>query len=225
MSRIFSKILKATKGTGGETSELSMDGEAIRLHKQEIDDARQSLAAAKKDMADSMAKEIQCEREIQQLQQEMDRYEVKAMKALEDGNETMVEDLAEKIAEVENQLATEKAVGAEYRAHANRLKDLMKKAERAILENERELTMIKTTDSVRKANHSIAQSGAPTLKAKNSLQRIKQRQESVERRWAAEQELEKGLSGNTLKQKTQGSIDTETAKTAVLERLRKRAGK
>lgn len=230
MSGIFSKIVTALRGGAREVGESIVDANAIRIYTQEIEDAKNNLAKAKRDLTEVMAKEMQCDREITRLKKEIEKYENHAVEALNKGNTALAEEVAEKVAELDQEIATQQGAKEQFSAHVKRLKDLMKKTERTIREHERELAMVKTTESVQKATKSITENystgTSSLLNAKNSLDRIKQRQKSTEDRWAAEEELEKELGGSSLdeKLKAAGIGNADDAKTAALERIRKRAG-
>jgi phage shock protein A len=149
--------------------------------------------------------------------------------ALNKGDETLAGEVAEKVAELDQELATQQGAKEQYAAHVKRLKDLMKKSERTIREHERELAMVKTTESVQKATKSITANystgTSALLNAKSSLERIKQRQKETEDRWTAEEALEKELGGGSLdeKLKAAGIGDSAQGKSAALDRIRKRA--
>jgi phage shock protein A len=231
MSDIFSKIVTAVRAGAREISESVVDANAIRIYEQEIKDAKASLISAKQNLTQVMAREIQCEREIQHLKQDIETLENRALEALDHSNDSLMDEVVEKISKLDQTLVTQLAVKREYSDHILRLKDLMKKAEQIILEHERELAMVKTTDSVQKATRSIMQSyGSGTTKllnAKSSMERIKHRQKTTEDRWTAEEILEKELNGSPLGDKPKASDmgDTDNVKNAILERIRKRSGK
>ncbi|WP_455210904.1 PspA/IM30 family protein [Kaarinaea lacus] len=230
MSSIFSKMLAASKDGAREVGEFNIDTNEIRLYTREIENAKSSLLEVKRELAQIPDKKNQCEREIECLQRDINKLEIDAVAALNNGNNSMMEELVEKIAELDRKIATQKNVKIQYSEHATRLKDLMKKAERTVLEHERELTMVKTTDSVQKFTKSIAQNHRSRetvpLNAKNTLKCIKKRQKSAEHRWAAEESLEKTFSSRLLAEAIQAaSTDISDAKRAALQRIRKRAGK
>ena len=231
MSSIFSKIVSAVRSGAKEIGESIVDSKAIGIYTQEIEDARNHLAAEKQALTQAMAEQILCDREIQHLQQQIESHEHQALEALNKGNESLAETVVEKIAQLDQELAVQRSVKTHYSAHVSRLKGLTKKTEQTMRELERELTMVKTAQSVQKATESITQSYSSSatslLNAKHSLQRIKQRQKTAEDHWKAEEELENKLSGrepvNTLTKAQMGNA-TE-AKNAVLKRIRQRADK
>jgi phage shock protein A len=229
MSSIFSKIVTALRGGAREVGESIVDSNAIRIYTQEIEDAKNNLAKAKRDLTEVMAKEMQTTREIERIKKDLEKYENYAVEALNKGNDSLAEEVAEKVAELDQELATQQGAKEQYSAHVSRLKDLMKKSERTIREHERELAMVKTTESVQKATKSITANystgTSSLLDAKSSLERIKQRQKNTEDRWAAEEVLEKEMGGGSLddKLKQAGIGDAVQSKSAALDRIRKRA--
>ena len=110
-----------------------------------------------------------------------------------------------------------------------RLKDLVKKTERQLKEYQRQLSMVKTTESVQKASAAItdnfASSNSKIISAKDSLERIKERQQNTFDRLAAAEQLEAENSDKGLDEKMKaagiGGGDDKSAN-AVLDRLRAR---
>ena len=231
MSRTFSKFLAASKHGAEEVGEFNIDTNELRFYSQEIEVAKNNLAEVKQKLAQIPEKETLCEYKIKQLIQEIERFEIDAATALKNDNYSLADELAEKIAELESQLAIQHTAKSQHAEHAFRLKDLMKKTERNILEHERELAMIKTTDSVQKATKSIEQSyhsgATKPLSAKNALAVISKRQKSTEHRWATEELLEKEFleKGLTTEAIQSAAIDSSHAKRAALQRIRRRAAK
>jgi phage shock protein A len=229
MSSIFNKIITAIRGGAREVGEHVVDQNAIRIYTQEIEDAKNNLAMAKKDLTEVMAKEMQANREIERLSKEISKYEDYAVEALNKGDNTLTEEIAEKVGELDNELVTQNTAKESYSNHVTRLKDLMKKTERTIREHERELSMVKTTASVQKATRSITDNyGNGTsrlLDAKDSLDRIKQKQKNFEDRMSAAEALEAELGTQSLdeKLKTAGIGDARSSTNAALDRIRKRA--
>lgn len=231
MSGIFRKLLTAMRGGAREIGESIVDANAIRIYTQEIEDAKNNLAKAKRDLTEVMAKEMQAARECERLKKDVEKYEAHAVAALDKGNEGLAEEVAQKIAELEAELQIQQSAKQEFGAHVARLKDLMKRTEQTIRDHERQLTMVKTTESVQKATRSITDNyGAGTtrlLDAKKSLERIKERQKNTQDRMAAADALEKEVGTGSLdeKLKSAGITDTGAGKSAVMDRLRARAGK
>ncbi len=229
---LLKKLITAVRGGAREVGEAVVDMNAIRIYEQEIEDARKNLARAKQDLTGVMAKEIQAGREIERLESELARYEKLALDALNKGREDLAGEIAGKIAEVEAEKATQTAAREQFRAHIERLKALMKQTEATIRQHERELAMVRTTESVQKATRSITDNyGAGTtrlLDAKASLERIKKRQETFNDRLVAAERLDAETGSESLESRLEEAGIGGGGKVAgsdVLERLKRKAGR
>lgn len=223
---ILKNIMKAIKGGAREVGEAIVDANGIRIFEQNIAEAKQSLEKAKSSLADVMAKEMQTKRKITNLDNNINEHEGFAKAALGKGNEALALEIAEKIAEYETELNEQQAILASFANNIVALKNQIQKAEKTIAANERELAMVKTTESVQKATISvtdnISANSSKILSAKQSLNRIKQRQQHVSDRLAAGDVLQAELSGSDLedKMKAAGIGKTTASAQSVLERLK-----
>lgn len=220
------KLLTAIRGGGRELGEAVLDSQGIRIYEQEIDDAKQAIKEAESDLTGVMAKEMQAGREIERLEQAITSYEEKAMSALDQGNEELAGEVAAKIAELELELETQNAAKKQFSAHVENVKDTIKNTHAKIREHEREIAMVKTADKVHKAAKSISQhmdgGSSKMVAAKESLERIKHRQQDESDRMAASESLNAEMSGQSLddKLKAAGIGDDADRKKQVLERLK-----
>ena len=227
---ILKKIMTAVRGGAREVGELVVDANGTRIFEQEIKDAQTHLNKAKHDLTDVMAKQMQAGRQVESLKNEIEEHEGFAVQALEKGKEDLALEIAEKIAALEQDLSDQEEVHKSFSTHANRLKDLVKKTERQIKEYERQLTMVKTTESVQKASAAITDNFSSTsskiLGAKDSLDRIKKRQQDNFDRLAAAEELEAENSEKGLqdKMKEAGIGEASTTASSVLDRLKAKQG-
>ncbi len=226
---LFKKLITAVRGGAREVGEAVVDMNAIRIYEQEIEDAKNNLARAKQDLTGVMAKEMQAEREIKRLAEELVKYEGYALDALNKGHEELAREVAEKIAEIEAEQASQQAAREQFAAHVSRLKGIMKQTEGTIRQHERELAMVRTTESVQKATRSISDNygaGATRLlDAKASLERIKQRQQTHVDRMEAAESLDAEIGSGSLEAKLKGAGIGDSAKAGndVLARLKRKA--
>lgn len=227
---ILRKIMTAVRGGAREVGELVVDANGTRIFEQEIKDAQTHLNKAKHDLTDVMAKQMQAGRQVESLKKEVQEHEGFAGQALDKGNEDLALEIAEKIAALEQDLGDQEDVYKSFSTHATRLKDMVKKAERQIKEYERQLTMVKTTESVQKASAAITNNFASTssriLGAKDSLDRIRKRQQDNFDRLAAAEELESENSEKGLqdKMKAAGIGEASTTASSVLDRIKAKQG-
>ncbi|MDA0789174.1 MAG: PspA/IM30 family protein [Proteobacteria bacterium] len=224
---VLKKIMTAFRGGAREVGESIVDANATRIFEQEIKDAENHLRKAKQDLTDVMAKQMQAGRRVESLKQQITEHEGYAGQALEKGNEELALEIAEKIARLEGDLAEEQQVHESFSGHVVRLKDLVKKTERQVKDYERQLSMVKTTESVQKASAAItdnfASSNSKILSAKDSLERIKQRQQNTFDRLAAAEQLEAENSDKSLEERMKAAGiagDEGKSANAVLDRIR-----
>jgi phage shock protein A len=223
---ILKKIMTAIRGGAREVGELVVDANGTRIFEQEINDAQVHLNRARQDLTSVMANQMQAGRKVESLKTEISEHERYAGQALDKNDEVLALEIADKIANLETDLAEQTEVHKSYSGHVERLKDLVKKTERQIKEYERQLTMVKTTESVQKASAAItdnfASSNSKIISAKDSLERIKKRQQDNYDRMAAAEELEAENSDKGLedKMKAAGIGEQDTNTNSVLERIR-----
>ena len=124
------------------------------------------------------------------------------------------------------ELTDETEVVNSFTTHVARLKELVKKTERQIKEYERQLSMVKTTESVQKASAAItdnfSSSNSRILSAKDSLERIKKRQQDNFDKMSAaealmEEDSDKGLED---RMKAAGIGEQKTSANSVLDRIK-----
>lgn len=223
---VFSKIITAIRGGAREMGEAIIDANGVRIFEQEIKDAEHHLEEAKRDLTAVVAKEMQAARKVEQLTKEVKKHEGYAAKALEQGDEELALEVAEKIAGMQGEIDVNKKAQQRFAAHVERLKEIIKKTTASLADMKRQLVMVKTTESVHKATKSItenyATSGSKLLTAKESLDRIQQRQQDLDDRLEAGQDLQDEFEGRTLDQKLKEAGIGETSTTAqdILAKLK-----
>lgn len=223
---ILNKIFTALRGGAREVGESIVDANGIRIFEQEIADAQKALASAKHSLTEVMAKEMQTKRQISALDDSISEHEAFAGQALEKGDEALAMEIAEKIAQFEDEKAEHDEVLATYSSSVAVLKGQVKEAEKTIKENQRQLSMVKTTDSVQKAtmavNTTLATNNSSMSSAKASLERIKQRQADRNDQLAAAKTLDNETQGSDLKARMAeaGIGETKSKSSDILARLK-----
>jgi phage shock protein A len=226
---VIKKLVTLLRGSVREIGDSVIDANGARIYEQEILDAKRHVEQARGELTAVMAKEMQSAREIERLKREAARYEALAIEALDKSKESLAEEVAAKVAEVEAQLDEQAKAHASEAVQVQRLKDLIKAAEARIREHERALAMAQTTESVYRATQSISDNligGTSKLtSAKESLERIRQRHVDLADRMAAAEELERDAGSAALERKLRdaGIGPDANRKRQVLERIRARA--
>ena len=202
---VIRKMITLLRGSAREIGESVVDANATRIYEQEIHDARQSIEAARVGLTEVMAKEIQSAREIERLKKEIARYESLAIEALDKAQESLAEEVAGRVGALELELEEQSKAHATYAVQVVKLKDMIKAAEAKIREHEREISMVKTTESVYRATRSISDTigstGSRLLDARQSLERIKQRHADLADRMQAAESLDRELGEKALETK------------------------
>ena len=223
---IFKKIITAVRGGASEAGEAIIDANSTRIFEQEIRDSEKHITIAKRDLTEVMAKQIQTARELAQVQASIKEHEGYAMQALNQGNEALAIEVAEKISELEISAADQQQANESFLKSSDRLKELIKKSERQLTEYKRQLSMVKTTESVQKATSAITDnfsaSNSKLLNAKDSLDRIKKKQAMFDDKLKAAEQLESETLDSSLQSKLQeaGIGAQKTSAQSVLDRLK-----
>ncbi len=218
--------MTAIRGGASEAGEAIIDANATRIFEQEIRDAGNHLTKAKRDLTGVMAEQMAAKREIDRLTREIIEHEGYVAQALEKGDETLALAVAEKIANLESTLADQQQAHDSFSGSADRLKDLVKKSERQVAEHKRQLSMVKTTESVQKATSAItdnfSSSNSKLLSAKDSLERIKAKQQKFDDKMKAAELLDSEDSDSSLQAqlKAAGIGSQDNSANSVLERLK-----
>ena len=226
---IIDKILTAIRGGARELGEAVVDTQSMRIFEQEIEDSKASLAEAKEGLTEIVAKKMATERRLAEVKAEIEENEGYAMKALEKSDEALALQVAEKIAKLENKADETQAELDSYNKNVDILKSQIQEAEKIIAEHERELSMVKTRDSVHQATKSVTQTVTANESsigsARESLERIKQKQQNEQDKLEAGIELKKEMEGDDLdaKLKESGIKQESHSAEAVLARLKNKS--
>jgi len=223
---ILKKIMTAVRGGAREMGELVVDANAVRIFEQEIREAQTHLRKAKYDLTDVMAKAMQASRQIQSLHHEIDEHEGFVVRAIEQSDEALALSISEKISGLETDLEEQREVQVTFSGQVEHLRSLVSKTERQIRKFERQLSMLKTTESVQKANAAIADNFAASSSkmhsARDSLARIKRRQQEKFDQMSAAEAVQAETMDESLTEKLRsaGMIQDKTSAKQVLARIK-----
>jgi len=224
---IFKKLVTAVRGGATEVGEAIVDTQAIRILEQELRDAKKALNDAKTNLTAIMAEKMGISRKVKDLSEKIKEHEGYAMQALDKNDEGLATDIADKIAEFEYELNIQQGILDGYETKVTSLKKMIRQTERNIQAMDREISVVKTTEKVQKANDLAAAkfsgSNSSLRSATDSLERIKARQQKREDQAAAALELESEDKGDDLQArlKSAGIVDSASSGSSILERMKK----
>ncbi|NOY62439.1 MAG: PspA/IM30 family protein [Gammaproteobacteria bacterium] len=227
---ILKQLWTAVKGASTEAGEAIVDSQAIRILEQEMRDAKKHLNQAKENLTSVMAEKMGIERKVKTLRREIEEHEGYAVSALDNGNEGLALEIAEKIAELSNELEVQEELLASYTGNVSNLKKTIKGTERNIASMDRELSVVKTTESVQKASAAAAAKFSGTnsslRSATDSLSRIKAKQQKRSDQMSAAMELQNEGEGGDLKAKMKaaGIVTGSASSNDILAKLRAKRG-
>ncbi|WP_086934188.1 PspA/IM30 family protein [Agarilytica rhodophyticola] len=225
---IWAKLATALRGGLNEAGEVLVDSQALRILDQEVREATEELKQSKDGLAAIMARQKLAEEKSLQLQASIEQYEGYAAQALEKGDEALALEVAQKVAELENQHATEKDAAKGFAKNAESLRSSVKTAEQNILRLKQQIDTVKATENVLRAQSAVAERHSGTNSklrtAMDSLERIKEKQALKQAQMEAAEEISKDNVSDSLdeKLKAAGIAPGPSSAEKVLERLKKK---
>lgn len=226
---IWSKLFTALRGGASEVGEAIADQQALRILDQEIRDADNALANAKRELVTIMAKHKLSAERVSQFNAKIKDLESKAMAAIQANREDLALEVAEAISTLTNEHDAEQKQAAEFGAYAEKMRKDITKAEARIKSLRQQVDMAKARESVQKAqvSASIASGGAngKLETAVGTLNRLQARQEQRAAELEAHDELADASTGNDLERKLReaGITPDQGSANAILERLKKQS--
>ncbi|NRA88198.1 MAG: PspA/IM30 family protein [Rhizobiales bacterium] len=206
---IFSKIVTALRGGASEVGESIVDANLVRIMDQEIRDSKAAVEKARSGLADLMAEEAGYKRKVTELQDKIEEYEGYAIQALDKGDEPLAIEIAEKIADLSAELDYNTSATTQLSNSIATQKDFMRTSERKVKDFEREAKMVKTTESVQKTAAALSSNftatGSKMNSARQSLERVKARQQQNADRLKAGEALAAESTGSNLAAKLASS--------------------
>ncbi|MCK5830054.1 MAG: PspA/IM30 family protein [Methylococcales bacterium] len=229
---IFSKLITAVRGGATEAGQAIVDTQAIRILEQELRDSKTALNDAKTNLTTIMAEKMSLDRKVKDLNSKIAEHEGYAIQAMDKKDDALALDIATKISEFEHELTIQQGILDGYDSKVSGLKKMIRQTERNIQAMDREISVVKTTEKVQKANDLASAKFSGSTSALNSatesLERIKERQQKREDQATAALELETEENGDDLQArlKDAGIVNSDSSGSSVLERLKqKKKGK
>ena len=223
---LWSKMLTALRGGMNEAGEAVIDTQALRILDQEVRDASSELKLSKESLVSIIAQQKVTEQKVSSLKDSITEYEGYAIKALNKEDEVLAMEVAEKIADLENQLISETEAVDGFSSSANSLKAAITSADNNIKRLKQQIDTVKATESVQRAQESVSQryagSNSKLQTAMDSLQRIKEKQALTAAKLQATEELHAETGEQSLQDKLQkaGIAQQGQQASSVLERLK-----
>lgn len=220
---IWSKLFTLGRAGAHEASTAIVDANALRILDQEIRDADKAQGKARDDLAGLVARRRMLETEVGSFRAQAEKYEASARVAVDKGNMELARQVAQRIADLEQDIAMKAPQIADMRAAEDQIHAAVAATDRKIEQLRREVDVVKVNESVQKAQATVAASGAGSSigSAAESLARIRERQMVRGEKIKAAGELEDRRTGADLDEKLRlaGILPGQSSADDVLARL------
>ncbi|MCK5666046.1 MAG: PspA/IM30 family protein, partial [Thiotrichaceae bacterium] len=147
---VWSKLMTALRGGANEASEAIVEAQALRILDQEVRDASEEVKASRDSLAEMMAREKVSEQKCSSFNSKIAEFEDYAIQALQKNDESLAQDLAEKIADLENQLNIEQNAHDGYASSAESLRNAIKQADSNIKRLKHQVETVRATENVQR---------------------------------------------------------------------------
>ncbi|CUS43380.1 MAG: PspA/IM30 family protein [Pseudomonadota bacterium] len=220
---IWSKLFTLGRAAGNDAAAAVVDANALRILDQEIRDADKAQGKARDDLAGLVARRRILEAEVESFQSQVAKYEGSARTAVEKGNMDLARQVAQRIADLEQDISMKAPQVADMRQAEEQIHTAIAATDRKIEQLRREVEVVKVNESVQKAQATVAASGAGNSlgSAADSLARIRERQMIRGEKLRAAGELEDRRTGADLDEKLRlaGILPGQSSADDVLARL------
>jgi phage shock protein A len=222
---IWNKLFTLGRAGAHEATAAVVDANALRILDQEIRDADAAQGKARDDMATLVARRRILEKEVAGFRDQVVKYEASARAAVQKGDMDLARQVAQRIADLEQDIALKEPQIGDMRAAEDQLHQAVTATDRRIETLRREVEVVKVNESVQKAQAAVsargAGAGASLGSAADSLARIKERQMIRGERIKAAGELEDRRTGADLDEKLRlaGILPGQSSADDILARL------
>ena len=223
---IWAKMMTALRGGVNEAGEAVVDSQALRILDQEVRDSYEELKQSKDSLAEIMARQKLAEDKCSLLKKHIEEHEGYAIKAMEKDEQSLAHEVAEKIANFENQLDQEKEAADGYTSSVNDFRTAIKQTERNLKRLKQQVDTVKATENVQRAQAAVAErhsgSHSKMRTAMDSLDRIKEKQALKSAQMTSASELAEETSDVSLQAKLEEAGIAPGGRSAdeILERLK-----
>ena len=227
---IWAKVATAFRGGVSEAGEAIAENQALRILDKEIRDADNALLKSKEALTGIIAKRKLAEKKVESLKSSLEEYEGYAIKALDNEDENLAVEIAEKIAGMETELLGEEGVGKSFADSEAQLRRAVVQTESNLKRLKQQVDTVKATETVQRAQAAVAarHSGANSSmrSAVDSLERLKNRQAERAAQFEAAKELAESTEEVSLedKLKAAGIVGGGAKGGDVLARLKAKRG-
>ncbi len=225
---VWAQLFTLIRGGANEAAERVADANVVRILDQQVREADGALLKAQTDLAGLMGRAKLSRDKVDDLDAKHGRDMAVLERAVEQGQDQLAQELADRIAVLEGERDRERRSCDELSRKEVELRDSVGKIRQRIQGMKREIDTVKVTESVQRAQQSIVSHGAGAVStlgnAAASLQRLKEKQAARGATFEAADRLEAVQSGGDLDRRLAdaGLLEGPGSGASVLARLKAR---
>lgn len=190
---MFKQILTLLRGRAYDAEQAFADRNAVPLLNQQIRDAAQAIQFARRAVAVAIAQNEQEKSQHATILNRLADLEIRAIAALEKGNEDLAREAADAIAFLEAERDASRMAQVQFDTAIDKLKAIVRTAEARLRELQRGERLARATEEAQRLDVSVAASGLATLdEAEETLARLRIRQSQNETTASVLKEMEHG---------------------------------
>ncbi|MDW2322686.1 PspA/IM30 family protein [Vibrio sp. 1159] len=223
----LSKLFRIITGNVNKVAENVIDENAITILEQEQRESKAAVRKAENALVDIVAKRKMSESKVSDYDKAINEYTEKAIAANEAGHEDLALECAQKVADLNEEKGVEETQLQEFKNAEQKHKANIAESRKNIASIDRQIDLVKATDSVQKAQiatqASVVGAKSKTSTALDSLNRIKAKQSEQAAKLEAQQELSDVATSSDLDQKLKaagigGSTSAKDQLAAILNK-------
>lgn len=224
---IFKDLITAIRGNVSSVGESIVDHQAITILEQSIRDGNNNLAASKVGVRNLKAEALKLDKQVAEIDEDIEGYTSKAKKALEVGDEALALKTAQKIADLQNSRVGSKASADKLSSQVESLYSKIRVCEEQLKKDRIDLEQLKSFEAVHKVQQTIASStpavNSDRKRVERAKSRVAERQADVEAKMEADDWLGQAEKGDDLDAQLAAAGIGETGSSAadILASLKK----
>jgi phage shock protein A len=192
---MIKQFVALVRGRAYDAAEVTLDGSALTILRQQIRDCVAAVSAARRAVAIAIAQNDQEIQQCKRLIARIEDLEGRTMIALEQGKHELAREAAETISLLEAERDASLAAQSAFAGEIERLKRTVRASETRLRELERGQRIASAVEKTQRLRETAPGSGLSALNdAEQTLERLRKRQQQLDVAAAAMSEME--LSGN-----------------------------
>ncbi|MFT6099340.1 MAG: phage shock protein A [Arenicella sp.] len=199
---ILKNLMTALRGNVSSAGEAMIDHQAITILEQEIRDGKSSIAKSYVSIRNLKAQAIKLQEQVNDIDEDIAGYTTKAKQLVSEEKMDLAQKTAQRVADLTNQRVGVKENADKLTGQVDMLLSKVKAFETQLQQDQIDLEQLKTFEAVHKVQQQVI-SSTPSVNSdrkriERAKSRVKQRQENVEAKMAADDWMREATKADDL---------------------------